>query len=328
MKKRIIVAAILLVVAGVFAFSATKVDPKKIRIFVEHCSNSWEVSYQWWYGAKKAAQELGIRVDGGAADDNSVEKNTALIEQAIAMKYDGIVSLSLVSDSYAVAYDKAAKAGIPVFTYHMDAPQSKRIAFFGPNHDAYSRHSARFIADEMGKKGKIITIQGTVSDTESFIIDTFVEEMKKYAPNIKIVAQLSDTIDAAKSYALITAALQANKDVTGSFACTGRGGADFAKVCDDLGIKIKSNVTMDPLSYNLELLKAGKITGIVDQGAMSTGYNAVKACYEYLVNGGKLSTYKPGVNYIPDIIVDKNNYKEYEKGILAALEMQKKGDNR
>ena len=261
-----------------------KAEAKKLRIFVEHCSNSWEVAYQWWYGAKRAGQELGIQVDGGAADDNSVEKNVALIEQAIAMKYDGIASLSLVSDSYAVVYDKAFAAGIPITTYHMDAPQSKRVAFFGPNHETYAKHSARFIADEIGKKGKVITIQGTASDTESFIIDTFAKEMKAYAPDVKIVANVNDCIDPAKAYEKITAALQANKDVVGSFSCTGRGGADFAKVCDDLKIKLVSNVTMDPLSFNLELLKAGKLTGIVDQGALMTGYNAVKCLNEFIVN--------------------------------------------
>jgi len=308
--------------------SPSQTSKKNIRIFFEHCSNSWEVSYQWWYGAKKAAQELGITVNGGAADDDSPAKNIALIEQAIANKYDGIVSLSLVSDSYQVVYDKASAAGIPVFTYHMDAPDSKRIAYFGPNQESYAKNSAHFVADEMGKKGSVITIQGTPSDTESMIIDVFTKEINSYAPDIKVVAHVNNTIDAAQSYQKITAVLQANPDVRGSFSCTSRGGADFAKVCDELGIKIVSNVTMDPLSYNLDLLKQGKLTGIVDQGALTTGYNAVKACYQWLTNGKLDPPFHTGINYIPDVVVSTKNMAPYEEGINAALQLQKNNDNK
>lgn len=291
-----------------------------IRIYFDKCSGMWEIAYQWQYGAMQAAKELGIIVNTGAAEDASVEKNISLIEQAIAQEYDAIVSMPLVSDSYTVAYDKATEAGIPVFTYHFDAPQSSRVAFFGVDAASYARFSARYVADEMGKEGKVITIQGTASDTEAMIIDEFVKEINSYAPDIEVVAELNDTIDAAKSYEKITAVLQANPDVTGSFSCTGRGGADFAKIADDLGIEIVSNVTMDPLSFNVELLKEGKITGLVDQGPFDTGYTAVKAAYESIMNDGELVSYEEGINYLPDKIVNLENFDEYEEKIQAALD--------
>ena len=79
---------------------------------------------------------------------------------------------------------------------------------------------------------------------------------------------------------------------------------------------------MDVVSYNVDLLKEGKITGIVDQGAFNDGYMAVKALYELLTTG-ELKEYKEGINYLPDVIVSKANLAEYEPLIQEALDMQK-----
>ena len=214
-SKRTTLLALVLAVLMVFAACAptapgpdnsgnsgevTVKKPEDIKIFVEHFSKTVEVAMQWRQGALRAGEELGIQVDVNGAEDASAEKNIALLQQAIAQEYDGIASIALVSDSYGAVYDEAAARGIPVMTYHMDAPDSERVAYFGPNQQSYAQAAARFMADEMGKEGKVITIQGTPSDTEAMIIDEFEAELKRYAPNCTVVTKINDTVDPAKAY--------------------------------------------------------------------------------------------------------------------------------
>lgn len=288
---------------------------KQYRIFNNYCMKGVEVCEEWAFASKKAGNELGITVDVNAADDAAVEKNIAMIEQAIAQKYDAIVTIPYAEDAFGVVIQKAWDAGIPVFAYHVDAPKSKRIAYFGPDQKDYATVAAKFVADKVGKKGKIITVQGSAADAESFVIDTFSKQIEAYAPDCKVAMKISDTIDPAKSYEKITAAIQANKDVVGFFSSTMRGGEDISKVCDEQGIKNPIIVAMDAVSSNLKLLKEGKATGFVDQGSLKTAYLAVYAAVDYLENGGKLTKYKEGPNLLPTIIVSKDNMADYEKEV-------------
>jgi ribose transport system substrate-binding protein len=318
MKKSFLVLVVLLL-SVVFALSEANaamklLKPEEITIFVESFMKGLPVNAQWEYGPKKAARELGIKVICDASDDGGLEKNLAVIEQAIGQGVSGIACISVSDAAYTPLIEKAFEKSIPVATYHMDAPSSKRIAYFGPSQESYAKYSARHIADSLGKKGKVITIQGPPSDTESWIIDSFVKEINAYAPEVKVVAQISDTLDVAKAYEKITAAIQANPDTRGFFSCTSRGGLDVATILEeqDIGFEGICNITMDPVPSNLDLLEQGKITGIVDQGALFTGYRAVYALYEYLTEG-KLKSYEPGINFIEDIIVTTDNLAEYRK---------------
>jgi len=293
------------------------IDPADLRIFVEHFSNSVEVALQWRYGAMRAGEELGIHVSVNGAEDATAERNIAIIEQAIAQQYHGIASIALVSDAYGPVYNMAADLGIPVVTYHMDAPYSRRVAYFGPDQESYTRAAARFVANEIGMTGKVITLQGTPSDTETMIIDVFVEEMAAYAPDVEVVVRINDTVDPAASFERITAALTAHPDTVGFFSSTSRGGSDVVTVAESMGITPTSIVTMDLVSFNVELLREGRITGIVDQGALMTGYLAVMALYE-LLTMGELVSFHEGRNYLPDLIVTADTLYQFEDQLAGA----------
>ena len=295
-------------------------NPEDIRIFVEHFSNTIEVAMQWRYGAMRAGEELGIHVSVNGAEDATAERNIAIIEQAIAQGYHGIASIALVSDAYAPVYNRATELGIPVMTYHMDAPESMRVAYFGPNQESYARAAARFMAGELGMEGQVITLQGTPSDTETLKVDMFVDELTSYAPDIEVVVRINDTLDPAGSFERISAALTAHPDAVGFFSATSRGGSDVVTVTESMGITPVSVVTMDLISYNVELLREGRITGIVDQGALTSGYLAVMALFEQLTQG-ELTNFHLGANYLPDVIVTLETLPQFEDQLEAVSEM-------
>ncbi|MFV0414658.1 MAG: sugar ABC transporter substrate-binding protein, partial [Oscillospiraceae bacterium] len=241
-----------------------------------------------------------------------IEKNIALDEQAIAQGYDGIACIAATADSYIPIVEQAKENGIPVVTFHQDSPESARLAFFGPDHVANAQAEARFMADYLGKKGQVITIQGAASDAESLVVDSFIEELAVYAPEMEVVAVLSDTLDAAKAYEKISAAIEANPEVVGFFGATQRSGSDVATICAEQGMDFSKLciITNDVVPANVKLLQEGKITAINDQGALDTGYLAVKALYEYLTTG-ELTTYNYGLNYLPTNLVTAENVDEY-----------------
>lgn len=197
----------------------------KVAFFVKTLNNPFFVTMQ--EGAEATAKELGIEVfvDGPPAE-TEVEKQVAMIENAIVAGYDVIVLAPCAKEPLVNVIAKAVKAGIPVINVDdfIDADlladaDAEVAAFIGSD----NFEGGRLAGDYMGKQ-----FEGT-GDIEVAIIegmagvpnaelrrDGFLEGISGY-DNLTVVAQQPADWDVQKGYDVCANILQANPDIQGIF---------------------------------------------------------------------------------------------------------------
>jgi ABC-type sugar transport system substrate-binding protein len=173
-------------------------------------------------GAEQANSDPAINaeVTYQASTEGTAEKQVDIINQAIVNKVDAIVVSPVDAKAIVPALESADKAGIQVFTWDADAPDSKRKFYVAAVDDVQiGTDIADALAKSIGEKGKVLIFSGQrTAENLNKHVQGMEEGFKKY-PNIK-VAQPYYYNDDDKGKAVSTAvtALQANPDAAG-IAC-------------------------------------------------------------------------------------------------------------
>jgi ABC-type sugar transport system substrate-binding protein len=170
-------------------------------------------------GADQANADPAINADVQyqASTEGTSEKQADIIDQAIVGKADAIVVSPVDAKAIVPALDRAAAAGIQVFTWDSDAPGSKRKFYVAAVDDVQiGTDIADALAKSVGEKGKVLIFSGQrTAENLNKHVQGMEAGFKKY-PNIK-VAQPYYYNDDDKGKAVSTAvtALQANPDAVG-----------------------------------------------------------------------------------------------------------------
>ena len=218
-------------------------------------------------GAKQANEDtsLNAEVDYQASTEGTAEKQNDIIEQAIVSKVDAIVVSPVDANAIVPVLNKAADAGIKVFTWDADSPGSKRLFYFAAVDDVQiGADVADALANSVDAKGKVLLVSGhQTAENLNLHLKGMQEGFKKY-PNIKVVTPTiynDDDLNQAKSKTLT--ALQADPDVIG-IACANsvspHGAGEAVKTAGKIG-KIKVWGLGLP-SENKTYLMDGSVTGL------------------------------------------------------------------
>jgi ribose transport system substrate-binding protein len=232
-------------------------------------------------GFEKACSELGYTPKWEAANNGEMDVNLNFFEQAIAEKPAGIIIFPANEESFTPVIDKAADAGIPVITIHMDAPKSKRKAYIGPDTKVY----AEAVADRIGKllngKGNVGIMQGSNYPHENQVAKYFQDRLEAKYPGIKVVAHDFDTTEVVKATQKATDMIQKHPEMNAVFSTTGGGCLSWSQAMDETNTTGKIIViSMDITRQNLDLVKSGKIYAVVGQGIYDEGYKGVHLAVE------------------------------------------------
>jgi len=177
--------------------------------------NFHNVAMTWMKFARdatlKKATQMGIKVvvmDG----QNDVAKQTANMEDLVAMGVDGIVVNPMDVNSLAPAINKAAAAGIPVATFDRAAVGANYSFFVGCDDTAGGRMIADFVAKKIGGKGKIVLITGTPGSSPQLNRSKgFKEQLKKY-PGLTIAYEQTGQFFREKGMTVMEDAITAVPD--------------------------------------------------------------------------------------------------------------------
>ena len=143
-------------------------------------------------GVKRANEELGVKAEIiGPTTGNDIQGQVNMIMDQIARKVDAIVISANDANSVKPAMDAAKKAGIKVYTWDSDSPGSGREFYVAGCDDVQiGRDVAKRVVDEMGGKGKIAIMTGTLTANNLRMhVDGANEELKKH-PGITVVDPL------------------------------------------------------------------------------------------------------------------------------------------
>jgi ribose transport system substrate-binding protein len=240
-------------------------------------------------GFEEGCKAVGAECDMLLTDSTSAVDMIPLAEQALAKGYDGVV-LYAVDDSFFPTIKKFKDAGIPVCTPHFtsfDQATSGLTAVVGADVVQYAKAAAEAMGAKLAGKGTVAVTVGSFNQTENLVAETFKATLNEKYPDIKVLDAQEEGFDAAQAIAKATAIIQGNPDITGAFSTTGNGPTTWARAAEEASKEGLTIISMDYTRPNLDLVKEGKVYGLVAQPL----YEEFYGCAELLVkvlNGEKI----------------------------------------
>lgn len=299
----IIAAAVGLLVSGCGKKSTTTTTTSKGVIWMIPSHRAHPVWLVGKAGFEKACKEMGYTAKWNAAENMELDVNVGYVEQAIAEKATGIIVFPYEQAAFTPVINKAVEAGIPVVTIHMDAPDSKRKAFIGPNPVTYATAAADRIGGLLKGKGNVGVMQGTYNNHENRVAKVFIARLAEKFPGIKVVAHDQDSTENVKATQKAIDMIQSHPNLNAVFSSTGGGALSWSKAMEETGKQGKIIViSMDVTRENLDLVKSGKIYAVIAQGIYDEGYKGVKLVTE---KNPKV------INYTDNTIITKDLVDKY-----------------
>ncbi|GMQ58823.1 sugar-binding protein [Vallitalea sediminicola] len=332
MKK---IITVLLVIAMVLSFAGCKAE-KKEESGTNATSNEAQKSYEdqlyievsalgnldYFYdhkmGMKKAGEELGVRTEYVGPAEYDMNAMVAAFEQAISKKPNGIVVVGFEPSLNSIV-DKAIEEGIPVVTVDADLPDSKRLAFVGTGNINAGMTGGNYLAEEIGKKGKIAIMTKPGQSNLEERVEGYKRAFEQYADIevVQIADTQSDPVVAAQAAATL---LQKYPDLAGIACVEAAGGSGAATAVREAGLQGKVKIiAMDRGNEVLEAIEEGVITASVAQQTALMPYYATQLLFNLNNSNVEITSDNKaaGVLGVPTmvdtgvVIVDKENYKHF-----------------
>jgi ribose transport system substrate-binding protein len=312
-KLRVILVGVVCL-AGLFLFIGAKEEGAEEKGAMEkevYAMNVVVSGVPFWIDTKDAWADLGeasgIKTTYGGPLDTDSAKQIADIDTLIAEEIDGLVIAPTNSEALVPSIDRAVEAGIPVITYLVDSPKSKRLCNVTSALEESSHIIGEYAAKMMGYKGKCI-IQYAVPghEEQEGRAQGFKDIIEKY-PGMEFVTLVENKYDENIGAQNIKPLLVAHPDVKAIFGCNSRTGVGAAIALREMGYK-PGEVIVTGWDYDedaLDLIKEGWIQAT---GAQHSAF-MTSVCFSilYMYNRGllyprSLSWEDRGVNPTPDII--------------------------
>ena len=254
-----------------------------------------------------AAGPVDVEVLYAGSVDSDGSEQARVIDDTVARGVNGI---AISCDDPTACIDpinRAVKAGIPVMTWDADSPQSKRFTFMGLDNIKAGHAGASMLVQAMGTQGKVAILTGVPgADNLEERIRGFREGLANY-PNIQVIATVVTNDDINLGVQAVEDTMQAHPDIKGWYFAgmwplfADRGSMPlWEDAALNHGMK---TIAFDALPVELELLRDGYLSGLLDQKNWFWGYEAVQIIYDHIVNQKNYSSFVDlGYN-----IISKNN---------------------
>jgi len=259
-------------------------------------------------GFDEGCEAAGAECDMLLTDSTSAVDMIPLAEQALAKGYDGVV-LYAVDDSFFPTIKKFQDANIPVCTPHFtsfDQATSGLTAVVGADVVQYAKAAAEAMGEKLAGKGTVAVTVGSFNQTENLVAETFKATLNEKFPDIKVLDPQEEGFDAAQAIAKATAIIQGNPDITGAFSTTGNGPTTWARAAEEASKEDLTVISMDYTRPNLDLVKEGKVYGLVAQPLYEEFFNCAGLLVKVL-NGEQIEY----LNLLPAPIITAADLDAY-----------------
>ncbi|HET6858818.1 MAG TPA: substrate-binding domain-containing protein [Streptomyces sp.] len=303
--KLAIAAVCVAAVVGAVSFfnSGSSGTSTKVGMSLSTLNNPFFV--QMKEGAQAEADKAGIDLTvTDAQNDASQQANQIQNFTGEGMK--SIIVNPVDSDAVGPSVRAANKTDIPVIAADRGVNKADTATLVASDNVAGGRLAAKTLAEKLGGKGEIVTLQGTAGTSASRERGKgFAEGLKAY-PGIKVVATQPADFDRTKGLDVMTNLLQTNPDITGVFAENDEMALGAVKALGKKAGDSVSVVGFDGTPDGLKAVDAGTLYASVAQQPKELGriavQNAVKAAQGKKVD----STVK-----VPVKIVTRKNVADF-----------------
>jgi ribose transport system substrate-binding protein len=232
-------------------------------------------SHQFWQavkaGAEQAAKEQGVTITfEGPNTEAEIDKQTDILNAAIAKKPQGLGFAALDSKAQVPALQKAADAGIPIVAFDSGVDSDLPLTTCTTDNVNAAGAAADKMAEAIGGEGDIAAeIHDQTSATGIGRRDGFVNRIKEKYPKINIV-DIKYANDALKAADDIKATLQAYPNLKGIFASNEGSAIGLAVAIKETGAKIVG-VGFDSGKSQKDAIMDGTLIGSITQNPVGIG---------------------------------------------------------
>jgi len=282
MKKLLLV--VLVAVMGAVACGGGADDaPKKLRFALIPKSLDIPVFDYARIGGERAGAALGVEVIYRGPDRADELRQKEILESFITQKVDGI-AISVLNASFLTStIDKAVDAGIPVITWDSDAPDSKRMAFYGVDDFRSGQIMGEETAKLLNGKGTVAFITSLGANNLQRRLDGARESLAKY-PGIDILETYDIKEDSVRTGEIIATGSNRYPNL-GAWVSVGGWPVFSANALEPVPATTKF-VSFDTVASAIPLLRAGKVQVLLGQKYFGWGEESIKLLHG-LVNGTK-----------------------------------------
>lgn len=185
-------------------------------------------------GLELAGKVYGFRTAVLGPSEYDMSGLSDALEQQISQEPSAIF-VSAFEDTVAPAINKAADAGIPVFTIDMDSLDSKRDVFIGGDTFDYGRVHAQAMAEALNGQGDILLQYNIGQNSQDQRAAGFKQELADNFPGINIVQEIGSENDTARNADAFKAALQSNPGIVGIAGLDSTAAVSAATAVRELG---------------------------------------------------------------------------------------------
>jgi ribose transport system substrate-binding protein len=232
-------------------------------------------------GGERAAAELGVEVIYRGPDRADELRQKEILESFITQRVDGIAISVLNAAFLAPTIDRAIEAGIPVVTWDSDAPESRRVAFYGVDDFESGRIMGEETVKLLGGKGTVAFITSLGANNLQRRLDGAREVLAAY-PDITIVETYDNKEDSLRTSEIIATGTNRYPDL-GAWISVGGWPVFSANALTPVPPTTKF-VSFDTVASALTLLREGKVQVLLGQKYFGWGEESIKLLHN-IVNG-------------------------------------------
>lgn len=235
-------------------------------------------------GAAAKAKELGYETLVASHDDDA-NKQSELIDTAIARGAKAIILDNAGADATVAAVQKAKDAGIPSFLIdrEINATGVAAAQIVSNNYQGAQLGAQEFVR-LMGEKGTYVELVGKESDTNAGIRSKGYHDVIDSYPDLKMVAQQSANWSQKEAFDKMETILQANPDIKGVISGNDTMAMGAIAALQAAGKKDVIVVGFDGSNDVRDSILAGGIKATVLQPAYFSAQLAVEQANDWIKN--------------------------------------------
>lgn len=310
LKRRLMLSVMAAAMAGAMPSFAAAADTIAI-ITPSHDNPFFKAEAD---GAAAKAKELGYEVMVMVHDDDA-NKQSELIDSAIAAGVKAIVLDNAGADASVAAVQKAKDAGIPSFLIDREITQSGvAVSQIVSNNYQGAQLGAEEFVKLMGEKGVYAELTGKESDTNAGIRSKGYHDTIDQYPDLKMAVTQTANWSQTEAFSVMESILQAHPDITGVIAGNDTMAMGAQAALDAAGRKDVIVVGFDGSNDVRDSILKGGIKATVLQPAFAQAQMAVTQADAFVKTG------KTGVDekqLMDCVLVNADNAAKLETFSLA-----------
>lgn len=236
-------------------------------------------------GLNAFRNEFRVNATIFAPDEFDVVVQTQLLLEAIKEKPNGIIIYGAAL-SLTPYVNQAIDAGIPTITVGSDLPDSKRLAYVGPDWYEVGVKQAEAVVELINKSGTVAMLGRVGSDSTDQAFRGFEEAMEKYED--VYVLEGFDDMGTVEEASRLTKKLVKEYDIKAIAGFDPNSGLGITKALKELEMEEKIKVVGVGITPdNLKLVEEGTVEKLIGQKAELMTYYGFNLLYD--MNHSKLS---------------------------------------